>query len=1312
MSMAGPANQQSFTPGDITSGPFSTTVWTRNNLLMDTVIPGPTLVTGQLVLNATGLTLPPPGLPTNIGAALPVTGNFSANFTFYANGTPYKQYYNALNTGGAGTVGNFQGQFWYENSPIFSASSLTAGLSNNGIADTFVISKVGSDTVLTINGLTAYRFPTANLSTITINGSNDQDSLTIDYSNGNPLPASGVNFNGGSGFDTLSFIGGGSFANITHNFSNANDGSVNIDGTVVAYTGLDPVIDNLNAATRSFIFNGGAETITLADSGTPGQTLISSTLGESVTFVNPTSSLTVNPGSGSDTVNVTGLGSGFVADLNILGAVSGGLSELGNFAYTNNGLGQPGDSLDVNPNGETVYIGGSFGPSYAAFLRVQAVNPGTMFADLGGLGQGGGIAVNPVTGRFAVTNGSNQLTVYNANGTVYDTKTLNGLGGSIAAGNGTFGISTQGSDSFHLYNEAAKTIQIFSGLAVGSRVTYNPATAFYYMNRTPGQTFFVNEANPAVNGVLGSSIFFEAASSTTGRLYAANGTSVNIYNGNIPTAPPLVGVISGLPASVQDIAVDTVHDLVYVGLSGTNTIRIYSGDGSTFLGTYSLPAGNFVQKLDIASGSERLYVSAFLGGTSSKLFVLSADGDTVNINGVTSTAGAVQITGEDVNINANLTAGGNIQVTAESIDFGNGTLSTGAGNSATLNAGLGSILSGTTATDVIAGTISLVAGAGGIGASGNPLTLSGTNLNSTTSGNGNQFFSTSGALTIDATGLSAGTGTIQLDAGTFTLGGSNRINDNSKLNVNSATFTIGNNSETIDTLTLTSGSVTGSAGVLTSTNTIQTQTGLISASLAGTNGLTQSTGGTTTLTGTNSYTGTTNINAGTLLVNGTNSGTGAVNVNNTGTLGGNGSIGGTVTAASGSIVAPGSSAAVGTVGTLTVGGLILNNGSTLQVDLTNTPTSDKIIVTGSTLTLTNPTIAPTAPGNLTNSSNQNFRIIQSGTAATGTFNSLPEGSQVAVAGSSVPSYVTYQGGTSSLPGTNVDLNTQPTINGTSSSDTLVFNTTATGYTYSLNSGAAVAVNANIPFIFNGGDGDDVMQVNLNTFTLPTAGVFFNGNNQDLTVPAPTPNAGDVLKVVGNGANVEYRAFGTPGTTNKNLNVNTSVGLITATGVEPGDLSGFATVDVVFSGANEVLSIDNGFDATTGLIPALVVTGTTGGNPFEGAHLWNNTQVRILTANTLIGGTDGNDSVVINSASNAHNNANLWIDTGSGTDSVTVAGNATVSGSITILSQNISFTGGSASASAVVLNAGTGAITTTTNAVDVSAAQLTAQATTG
>src|SRR5204862_2343907 len=152
--------------------------------------------------------------------------------------------------------------------------------------------------------------------------------------------------------------------------------------------------------------------------------------------------------------------------------------------------------------------------------------------------------------------------------------------------------------------------------------------------------------------------------------------------------------------------------------------------------------------------------------------------------------------------------------------------------------GSGAITSGTAAVDISGANVSLTAGSGGIGASGNPLIVLATNLNATTGGNGNQFLSASGSTTIDATGLSAGTGTIELDAGTFTLGGSHRINDSTKLNVNGATLAIGANNETVGGLTLTSVNVTGTTGVLTSTTTYQTQSGSISAILAGSIGLT------------------------------------------------------------------------------------------------------------------------------------------------------------------------------------------------------------------------------------------------------------------------------------------------------------------------------------------------------------------------------------------------------------------------------------------------------------------------------------------
>ena len=77
--------------------------------------------------------------------------------------------------------------------------------------------------------------------------------------------------------------------------------------------------------------------------------------------------------------------------------------------------------------------------------------------------------------------------------------------------------------------------------------------------------------------------------------------------------------------------------------------------------------------------------------------------------------------------------------------------------------------------------------------------------------------------------------------------------------------------------------------------------GAIADSSGGATALVKTGSGKWTLSGINSYTGTTTVNSGTLLINGTNSGPGSVTVAATTTLGGIGAIGGNVTYASGAL---------------------------------------------------------------------------------------------------------------------------------------------------------------------------------------------------------------------------------------------------------------------------------------------------------------------------------------------------------------------------------------------------------------------------
>ncbi|MCE9554885.1 MAG: autotransporter-associated beta strand repeat-containing protein [Planctomycetes bacterium] len=171
--------------------------------------------------------------------------------------------------------------------------------------------------------------------------------------------------------------------------------------------------------------------------------------------------------------------------------------------------------------------------------------------------------------------------------------------------------------------------------------------------------------------------------------------------------------------------------------------------------------------------------------------------------------------------------------------------------------------------------------------------------------------------------------------------------------------------------------VTNSAATLTFSGTVDSGTSTTAATLKlagagngvlqGAIGNTSGTGGvvsidksagagTWTLSGNNTYSGTTNVSQGTLLINGTNSGTGAVTVGASGKLGGTGSIGGAVTVNGGKL-SPGAS-----IQSLSSAAVTLNNNSTFEVELNSqvaTSGGADLMVANGNLTIDN---SDTNPG--------------------------------------------------------------------------------------------------------------------------------------------------------------------------------------------------------------------------------------------------------------------------------------------------------------------------------------------------------------
>ncbi len=141
---------------------------------------------------------------------------------------------------------------------------------------------------------------------ILLGGADNQDTFYVEP--GGSL--SGYLDGGRGGFDTL--VVNGSFNSLVFTPTGPDSGTVDSDGDLITYAGLEPV----SAGTASNVtFNGtvGADDWVIEDSPTPGHIQVRSTSGaiETTSFANP-AALTLNLGAGIDSLTLDSLGdSGF-----------------------------------------------------------------------------------------------------------------------------------------------------------------------------------------------------------------------------------------------------------------------------------------------------------------------------------------------------------------------------------------------------------------------------------------------------------------------------------------------------------------------------------------------------------------------------------------------------------------------------------------------------------------------------------------------------------------------------------------------------------------------------------------------------------------------------------------------------------------------------------------------------------------------------------------------------------------------------------------------------------------------------------------
>jgi autotransporter-associated beta strand protein len=483
---------------------------------------------------------------------------------------------------------------------------------------------------------------------------------------------------------------------------------------------------------------------------------------------------------------------------------------------------------------------------------------------------------NSYTGATTISNGI--LVFQNKNTRAGGSAVTAAAAGTVGLGVGADGVSDYSdSDVASLFNSTLSgfTLNAASGVAID----------------TTAGNFTQSTALTAARALtkLGSNTLSLTGSNTYSGNTAIGAGTLQIGNGGTTGSINSASTISGSTGAA--IAFNRSDDLTFsntisggVGLSknASNAVRLtgavsYTGTTTITAGVldFGFVSGTTTWTAPIVgssgtfrySGAGTLAVSSSVGGANSFTGAVVVDSGVLQmgLRDSSQSRGFTNASSFTVNSGATLAVSRDSMIATAPITLNSGTLTAGSvGGSSDMYQALGPIA-------MNAGTI--VTGQG-IGASFNSLGLN-------------------GDVTV------AGSAASQILAG---VGSNNGVHlAFNAASGSSRTFTVA------DVTSSAAADLTVSAALLNSSHTSGT-INLVKAGL-----------GTMRLTGVNTYTGTTAVNAGTLLVDGNNSAaTGAVTVASGATLGGSGTLGGTVTV--NGILSPGSSPGVLTAPSILLGG--------------------------------------------------------------------------------------------------------------------------------------------------------------------------------------------------------------------------------------------------------------------------------------------------------------------------------------------------------------------------------------------------------
>lgn len=739
-----------------------------------------------------------------------------------------------------------------------------------------------------------------------------------------------VSYAGGTGTSDSLTLTGSTVTSVAHTATNANDGSIVVVSGVtrtISYIGLEPITDNLSATDRVFTFNGGAETISLTDASGSKMT-IDSTHSESITFTNPTGSLTINAGTGDDTVTITSVDAAYNADLIINGDA---------------------DTDTINLNGDITFAAGE-----SLLVTAEAVNVGTN-SDLTTSGAGAitltadaieidstalvtsasTVTLKPQTIGRAINLGTAQQNVvtYTMSGYIEpENLAVNPWG---LSGDGSAGTPTDG---------AAYSLTIVVAADAVDRDTINSGFA----------SFFPLSVSLTINGQAATIVAHDNG----------NSGGLNLQDNSAG------GVFDNVQFDGDVTFLGNTQHILFDQRIATSSFSLLATPGTdlpvTFASTTAIQTGgasvNSAYKSVAVSGTP-VTADAGTQADTSAFSLTDAELDRITTGtlaiGDTSSGSITFTTDIDRTTSTNivLTTGTN-----ENIVLGQFSLNAGpAGDIFLTTSGTGSIsTSNNTGNDLTGDDVVLVAGSGGIGIGANFVRLNANTISAvTTGGIQGYYLADLDTITIAAGGLNGGTFN-GLGGGTFVLSSSEQIADDDIILLsNNATVMLNGFNETVRTFSgdstssIINGSATPATLTLADTGVGYNLASTFGGATANDNNFAVHKSGTGNayIWGNSTHTGTTTIGAGYWRVNGSLASGSAVTVQNTGILGGTGTVAGTVAVQNGGHLAPGSSP-VPNSGILNTGSIDFASGSFFDVEIDGTAGAgvsgghDRLDVTG------------------------------------------------------------------------------------------------------------------------------------------------------------------------------------------------------------------------------------------------------------------------------------------------------------------------------------------------------------------------------